>query len=93
MSALSVLTGCQSVTSDGQYEEIVIGMLPELPVLPEFPNLNWQFENERFSLSAEDADRLLVYRDNKLSLYQFEMEKYREKLLLIKATFSKKVVD
>lgn len=56
-------------------------MAPELPGLPSFPDLRWELEgNGRYSISAEDADRLLDYRDNELPLYHFEIERYQREL-------------
>lgn len=59
-------------------------MIPDLPVLPSFPELHWELEeNGRYSISEEDADRLLDYRDNELPLYQFEIKRYQRELRVI----------
>ena len=64
-------------------------MIPDLPELPPFPELQWELEtNGRYSISEEDADRLLDYRDNELHLYRFEIERYQRELETIKEALS-----
>ena len=64
-------------------------MIPDLPELPPFPELQWELEeNGRYSISAEDADRLLDYRDNILPLYRFEVERYQRELGIIAESIS-----
>ena len=59
-------------------------MIPDLPELPPFPELQWMLEeNGRYSISEEDADRLLDYRDNELPLYRFRIEQYQRELGVI----------
>lgn len=86
MSVLAVSTGCETaeIPDESPYEEILIGMIPDLPDLPLFPELHWKLEeNGRYSISEEDADRLLDYRDNELPLYCFEIERYQSELRVI----------
>lgn len=86
MNVLAVSTGCETteIPDDSPYEEILIGMIPDLPELPQFPELQWMLEeNGRYSISEEDADRLLDYRDNALPLYRFEIERYRRELEIL----------
>ena len=45
-------------------------------------------ENGRYSISEEDADRLLNYRDNELPLYRFRIEQYQRELETIKEALS-----
>lgn len=40
-------------------------------------------ENDRYSIWEEDANRLLVYRDNGLPLHRFEIERYQRGLDII----------
>ena len=81
MSVLIVSTGCQtgSETSD-DYKSIVIGMVPELPKHPELPALSWEYKDDRYSISAEDADLFLDYGENQIPLYLHEMDIYRKKM-------------
>ena len=81
MSVLIVSTGCQtgSEASD-DYKSIVIGMVPELPELPDIPALSWEYKDDRYSISAEDADLYLDYGENQIPLYLHQMEVYKEKL-------------
>ena len=86
LSVLTALTGCGTteIPDESPYEEILIGMIPDLPELPSFPELHWVLEaNGRYSISEEDADRLLDYRDNELPLYCFEIERYQSELRVI----------
>ena len=73
--------GTTEIPEESPYEEILIGMIPDLPELPSFPELQWMLEESgRYSISEEDADRLLDYRDNELPLYRFEVERYQREL-------------
>lgn len=64
-------------------------MIPDLPELPPFPELQWMLEeNGRYSIPDEDADRLLDYRDNSLPLYRFRIEQYQRELETIKEALS-----
>ena len=86
LSVLVVSTGCETteIPDESPYEEILVGMIPDLPDLPLFPELHWKLEeNGRYSISEEDADRLLDYRDNELPLYCFEIERYQSELRVI----------
>ena len=86
LSVLTALTGCGTteIPDESPYEEILIGMIPDLPELPSFPELQWILEeNGRYSIQEEDADRLLDYRDNELPLYRFEIERYQSELRVI----------
>ena len=86
MSVLAASTGCETteIPDESPYDEILISMIPDLPELPQFPELQWLLEeNGRYSISAEDADRILDYRDNKLPLYRFEIERYQRELRII----------
>ena len=84
MSVLSVSIGCQtgSESSDG-YRSIVIGMVPELPVLPELSALSWQYQDGRYSISEDDADLFLDYGENRIPIYLHEMGVYREKMEIL----------
>ena len=89
LSVLAVSTGCETteIPAESPYEEILIGMIPDLPELPPFPELQWSLEeNGRYSISEEEADKLLNYRDNELPLYRFRIEQYQRELEILKAT-------
>ena len=40
------------------------------------------------NISAEDADRLLDYRDNELPLYCFEIKRYKRELEILEVTIT-----
>ena len=84
MSVLSASTGCQtgSEASD-DYKSVVLGMVPELPTLPELPAMSWEYKDGRYSISAEDADLFLDYGENRIPLYKHRMEVYRGKLEIL----------
>lgn len=73
------------IPDESPYEEILIGMIPDLPEPPSFPELQWELEeNGRYSIPEEDTDRLLNYRDNELPLYRFRIEQYQRELDILK---------
>lgn len=81
--------GTTEIPDESPYEEILIGMIPDLPELPRFPELQWmQEESGRYSISEDDADRLLDYRDNELPLYLFEIERYQREMRIIAESIS-----
>ena len=84
MSVLSVSTGCRtgSEASD-DYKSVVLGMVPELPTLPELPAMSWEYKDGRYSISAEDADLFLDYGENQIPLYLHRLEVYEEKLNIL----------
>ena len=91
LSVLAVSTGCGTteIPDESPYEEILISMIPDLPELPPFPELQWMLEeNGRYSISEEDADRLLNYRDNELPLYRFEIERYQREMRILAESIS-----
>lgn len=91
LSVLAASTGCGTteIPDESPYEEILVGMIPDLPELPPFPDLRWEpEENGRYSISAEDADRLLDYRDNELPLYCFEIKRYKRELEILEVTIT-----
>lgn len=56
-------------------------LIPESPVLPQFPQFVWVYEADgRYSLSPEDIDLLIDYRDNQIPLFLWETEQRELKL-------------
>ena len=91
MSVLAVSMGCGTteIPDESPYEEILVWMIPDLPELSPFPELQWMLEeNGRYSISEEDADRILDYRDNELPLYRFELEQYQREMEIIQTSLS-----
>ena len=90
--ALSVLTSCTTtdrVAEDNTFNEILAGMFPDLPVLPILPQLEWQFQDGRYSISEEDADKLLDYGENQIPLYRYKLQVYSESIDAIKEALIK----
>ena len=78
------LTHCtRNEGTDDSYREILIGMIPDLPIIPSFPKLEWGYDDGMYWIDEDDADRLLDYGENLLPTYRWEIEKYREQLNLV----------
>ena len=58
-------------------------MIPELPALPDFPDLLWFYKDGFYCLDEQNVDLLLDYRDNQIPLYEFQMEQYQEQLQIV----------
>ena len=58
-------------------------MLPELPEFPVLPELCWEYEDGRYSLSESDTDKLLSYFENDIALYKWELGLYEKKLEVV----------
>jgi len=58
-------------------------LIPEIPELPAWPALSWEYQDGRYSLSEADVDKLLDYRENKIPQYQYEMVLFRDKLAVV----------
>lgn len=84
---LIVLTGCTSTETiepeQDNYQEVLKGMIPLLPEIPSFPELSWSFENNKYSISESDVDKLLDYGENKIPLYKFELDLYKRQLDIV----------
>lgn len=84
-----VLTGCQILEPLSKSERaidnkpILVNMLPTFPEFPAFPQLEWQDDNGRQSISNEDAVKFLDYWENDIAEYQFEVKKYRDSLEVV----------
>ena len=60
-------------------------MIPTLPEYPEFPVLEWEYEESgRYSLSESDADKFLDYMENDIPQYLWEIEQYEKKMEVVK---------
>lgn len=82
---LIVLTGCRStgVEPAVSNSQIIREMAPELPELPQWPQLKWEYRDGWYCLSESDVDKLLDYRENRIPLYQSEIEIYKQKMKII----------
>lgn len=61
-------------------------MMSTLPEYPEFPSLEWEYEeNGRYSLSETDVDKFLSYMENDIPLFLWEIEQYKKKLEVVTA--------
>lgn len=81
---LIALTGCQTIArTDSTFTRILISQVPDLPSFPIWPSVTWEYEDNRYSLSENDVDKILDYLENKIPLYEFEIEQYEEQLQII----------
>ena len=58
-------------------------MLPKLPEFPVLPELCWEYEDGRYSLSESDTDKLLSYFENDIALYKWKLGQYEKKLEIV----------
>lgn len=80
------LIGCttaQTVTSEDPYISILIDMVPDAPEVPEFPALEWSYSNNAYSITEDDADKLLDYGENELPLFRYQFDQFKRQVLLI----------
>ncbi len=83
---LSVLTGCTSteaVEPTPDYREVLKAMIPALPEIPSMPELTWSFKDGLYCISESDADKLLDYGENKISMLRYEMSLYKRQLDIV----------
>ena len=89
------MIGLISCTTTDNIEEsfdsipILINMIPDLPEIPTFPKLTWNFETDKYYINEEDVDKLLNYGEYELPLYRFEMEIYEKNFEIIMNSFKK----
>ena len=82
--ASSVSTGCRtSVQTDRTALEIIASEIPDLPKIPEWPDVCWSYCEGMYCLIEEDVDRVLDYLENSIPLYRFEMENYERELRIV----------
>ena len=58
-------------------------MVPEVPTIPPFPTLQWSYENEKYCINENDADKLLDYGENGLVNFRYELEQFERHMRLI----------
>lgn len=58
-------------------------LIPELPELPAWPDLNWQYEDGRYSLSEAEVDKILDYWENQIPMYQYQIKLFKDKLAVV----------
>ena len=81
--ALTVLTGCKSTETAVSNSQVLKDMIPELPELPQWPELRWEYQDGYYCLNEADVDKVLDYWENKIPLYQSEIELYKKKLSIV----------
>ena len=82
---LTVLTGCKTAEAQPAISnsQVIKELVPDLPELPAWPKLQWEYSDGRYSLSEADVDKVLDYWENKIPLYQYQMEIYKKELTVI----------
>lgn len=82
--ALIVLIGCQTpIRSDNTAKQILVNEIPTLPSIPSWPNVSWFYEDGKYSLNESDVDKVLNYLENEMPLYEFEINRFEEDVLII----------
>lgn len=85
-------TGCMTTEVqpklEDSYTQVLLGMIPELPEVPDFPALSWSYSNGLYSISEEDVDKLLDYGENMIPRFRWDLEQYEKKLNVIVQVFS-----
>ena len=77
--ALTVLAGCTSTEAAGEdvlsreHAATLALMIPDIPVPPHMPRLEWSACGGLYCIGEEDADRLLDYAENGLAGYRDEI--------------------
>ena len=65
------------------FKETLLTMVPILPEVPSFPELNWTYQNGLYCLDESNVDRLLNYGENTLPYFRWELKQYQRKLDVI----------
>ena len=52
-------------------------------MLPQLPELCWEYKDGRYSLSEVDTDKFLSYFENDIALYKWELGQYEKKLEIV----------
>ena len=83
--AFLALTGCRAIYAEPEVSgsPVIKELLPDLPELPAWPDLSWEYRDGRYSLSEADVDKLLDYRENKIPQYQAEIDLFKKRLTVI----------
>lgn len=81
--ALTALTGCKSTEPAVSNSQVLKDMIPELPELPQWPELRWEYRDGYYCLDEADVDKVLNYWENRIPLYQSEIELFKRKLSIV----------
>lgn len=60
------LTSCTTVRAtidevEKNYRDTLISLVPEAPSLPYLPELNWQYEDGKYSLNEDGVDKFITF--------------------------------
>ena len=81
---LIVSTGCRTARiSDLTAREILISEIPDLPEIPNWPDVQWFYESGSYFLTESDVDKVLNYLENAIPLYRFEIAQYEQQLHIV----------
>jgi hypothetical protein len=58
-------------------------MAPVAPSVPTFPTLKWSYEDGKYCIGEEEADKLLDYGENELPLFRQRYDQFLRHIHLI----------
>lgn len=76
-------TSTETIEEDTLFRDSLISMIPGLPEVPAFPELNWTYQNGLYCLDENNVDRLLDYGENTLPHFKWELDQYQKKLEIV----------
>jgi hypothetical protein len=87
LPVLTVLTSCTSTEpiepERPDYREVLKAMIPTLPEIPSMPELTWTFKDGLYCITESDADKLLDYGENRITLFRYEIDLYKRQLDIV----------
>ena len=79
-----VKNGKEKITdAEQEAKQILANEIPTLPSIPSWPNVSWFYEDGKYSLNESDVDKVLNYLENEMPLYEFEINRFEEEILII----------
>lgn len=86
---LIALTSCRTnnaVPEDADItmaRKLIASELPDAPILPSFPKLDWSFQDDLYCISEADVDVLLDYVENSLREFRIDYEAWQLEVSLV----------
>ena len=76
-------TSTETIEDDTLFRDTLISMIPELPEVPAFPELNWTYLDGLYCLDERNVDKLLDYGENILPQFKWDLDQYQKKLEIV----------
>ena len=87
--SVSIPTACKTVETiavkpdETTARETLVMMLPDPPEVPELPALRWSYKDGLYSLTEEDVDKWLNYKENTLPGFVFDYRAWIEEVKVV----------